>query len=519
MTTNIQPENPPAEPRQALTAGSRQKSALPTNRRQSLVIIEGIEDKVRPGPWKTRIALCLLAAVTLWFLIQSVILQMVDVYFVPVTTANVESGAIVDGPKATPPFSHLIAQVQAIAAGEPGADPFAFPLTWVALLALVYGLVLLTDRRQTGLANRALEEPPTNARAEQERFFASSGALPSPADMKEDVDGDHFADDLPAHIRKALSWWNDETAPDPAILTHSLNELRTYLQDEAFYWLRACAVWPEPQWHLVLYLGRGLRNSHGESLHSFETADRLASLPWFMTNHMPMWLRRYLLGTLSKDQQQEIRYLLQALLISTARGVKTDFALELAEYHTLFMKSAGNETTQLVLKDATAGSTLRDELLQQFMAKPLEDAFYKSLKNRGSKSDDDTGVSGFARVSVAADWMSKALGTACAVALVAVLILLPVLSNLGGVWVTTRHGQGTFDILGRVKGPPARFFWVPAGIQEVKIISKDYAQGVIKVDVKGRTIVDLGAVVLRHERTGFGHPQPGDNRSETPATP
>lgn len=506
------------------TSTGRHKSALPTNRRASLIVVEGVEDKVRPGPWKSHLALSLLGAAILWFLIQSVLLQLADIIYVPITSAQATQGLLISVPDASPPFSSLLNKIQAIATMEPGADPLTFPLTWVAILAMFYGLMTMADRRRSGFSSRVLDEVPYGLKVEQEKFFTGppreGGSISEDATSaggKEDLDGDFFADDLPAHIRKSLYWWNQPSAPDTAILANSLSELKSYLGDEAYYWFCACSVWPEPLWHLVLFLGRGLRNARGESLHSFESADRLASLPWFMSGKMPLWLRRYLLGNLGKEQQQQIRYIIQALLVSTARGAKSDFALELADYHTLFMKTAGNELSQSVLKTLPANSTLRDELFTQFMSKPLDAQFYRGLKERDSSGTavptGERAGADLARISRASRWISRLIWGACAAVTVGSAGMLIALNTHGGVRLTTRHNQGTVEIVGRERGkknPPATFFWLPTGVNEVRIISKDYETVTLKVDVKGRVIADLGSVVMKHGRTGFSHPQAGD---------
>lgn len=487
----------------------RQRSALPINRKASLTAVEGIEDIVRPGPWKSRVANLLLACAVLWFLVQSVLLRLIEVVPTPVTSAHV-AGEVVQPEGAGIPLAHIPAELNYLASGATPLEVAAFPLVWVVLFALLLGLFLLTERRHAGLANKVLGDLPPERRAEQQRFFGRAGLGPegTSAAAVVDEDGDHFADDLPSHLRKHLSWWRDETAPEQRSLTEALAELKKFLGDEAYLWFRACAIWPFPQWHLALYLGRGLRNSHGESLHSFETADRLASLPWFMTGTMPMWLRRHLLGTLSKEQQQEVRYLIQALLISTARGTKADFALELAEYHTLFMKSTGNDATLAILKELPADSPLRDSLFLQFMEKPLDSAFYKTLKSRNE--DDTAKGADYARVSERTKWVGRLLWSACAAVLVASLVLLPILASYGGVRISTRHLQGVVEVNEAKKAPPATYYWLRPGEQQIVVTSKDFESVRLRVNVKGRTITDLGALVMKHERTGFSNPQPGD---------
>ncbi|MFM9101530.1 MAG: hypothetical protein ACKOPS_09400, partial [Cyanobium sp.] len=53
--------------------------------------------------------------------------------------------------------------------------------------------------------------------------------------------------------------WLERTPPAPAVAHELLRQLRAFLGPEGFYWLAACAVFPELHWTITVHLGQRLR--------------------------------------------------------------------------------------------------------------------------------------------------------------------------------------------------------------------------------------------------------------------
>jgi outer membrane protein OmpA-like peptidoglycan-associated protein/ABC-type nitrate/sulfonate/bicarbonate transport system substrate-binding protein/ABC-type amino acid transport system permease subunit len=108
------------------------------------------------------------------------------------------------------------------------------------------------------------------------------------------------------------------------IAPNTVNELRHYLGEEPFQWLCACAIYPELQWDLTLYLGSlpcmeaGLINE--------ENLLRLSRLPWFRTGSMPDNLRDLLLRELDQEKESAIRTAFKQLLEEDTQAEETGAA-------------------------------------------------------------------------------------------------------------------------------------------------------------------------------------------------
>lgn len=107
--------------------------------------------------------------------------------------------------------------------------------------------------------------------------------------------------------------WVEEAPPSPSALKELRQQLKSFLGDEGYFWLSACAVYPMLYWDITLYLGH-----HLISQDRFEEKfSALVRLPWFRHGSMPDWLREFLIGGLSKDEERSIRRALESLLLSS----------------------------------------------------------------------------------------------------------------------------------------------------------------------------------------------------------
>lgn len=116
--------------------------------------------------------------------------------------------------------------------------------------------------------------------------------------------------------------------PDQFDQSVAIKELRNYLGEKTFQWLCACAVYPELQWGLTLYLG-SLPCMEADLI-TEDSLLRLASLPWFRNGMIPDEIRLSLIHELDKEKERAIRAAIIELLERTppARRTKETFAAD-----------------------------------------------------------------------------------------------------------------------------------------------------------------------------------------------
>ncbi|HEU0143872.1 MAG TPA: hypothetical protein VFQ47_03720, partial [Nitrososphaera sp.] len=93
---------------------------------------------------------------------------------------------------------------------------------------------------------------------------------------------------------------------------YSVESLRQYLGEETFQWLCACAVYPELQWELTLYLGS--LPVMEENLVREENLLRLGRLTWFQNGSIPDDARWRLIQELDRNKEMAIRIAIINLL-------------------------------------------------------------------------------------------------------------------------------------------------------------------------------------------------------------
>jgi hypothetical protein len=94
--------------------------------------------------------------------------------------------------------------------------------------------------------------------------------------------------------------------------SETVEGLRRYLEEDTFQWLCACAVYPELQWDLTLYLG--LLPVMDKDTMSEENLLRLIRLKWFRTGYIPDNLRELLIQELDPRKRVAIRRAIIKLL-------------------------------------------------------------------------------------------------------------------------------------------------------------------------------------------------------------
>ncbi|MCI0660390.1 MAG: choice-of-anchor D domain-containing protein [Acidobacteria bacterium] len=102
-------------------------------------------------------------------------------------------------------------------------------------------------------------------------------------------------------------WDQSSLGPSPPSTDQSVTiaQLREYLGEDRFQWLCTCAVYPELEWDLSLYLGS--LPSMGNGLVNERNLLRLIQLPWFRAGSIPDELRLQLIGELDLAREREVR--------------------------------------------------------------------------------------------------------------------------------------------------------------------------------------------------------------------
>lgn len=112
---------------------------------------------------------------------------------------------------------------------------------------------------------------------------------------------------------------SDAVPPDPD-QESLITDLRTWLGPRGFYWLAACAAYPELRFAITLYLGLKLTIDRGpilEPLYDERLLAQLTLLPWFRIGRMPPWLRRALFAALPEPARKRIRAAVDEMLNSS----------------------------------------------------------------------------------------------------------------------------------------------------------------------------------------------------------
>lgn len=124
-----------------------------------------------------------------------------------------------------------------------------------------------------------------------------------------------LVDQLEMKTSLGLSYWSEsdsETSLDDNDHIALTDSLRSYLGEPTFQWLCACAVYPEIQWDLTIYLG-SLR-CMGEGLVTEENLRQLVRLPWFRNGYIPDEIRWLLINEMDPVKEKCVRQALIELL-------------------------------------------------------------------------------------------------------------------------------------------------------------------------------------------------------------
>lgn len=161
--------------------------------------------------------------------------------------------------------------------------------------------------------------------------------------------------------------WLDRTPPPREDLDVLCLQLRVHLGEDDFRWLCSLAVYPEINWHLILYLGLRLRRADGSSLIDEEALLTLTRLPWLRRGTFPDWLRLRLISELSPADEEEIRSLLQDLLQAQLEEQGSGFQLEIAQPHKPRMEARWKRLFSDFLRTEPQDSPLNDYVFVSYL--------------------------------------------------------------------------------------------------------------------------------------------------------
>jgi formylglycine-generating enzyme required for sulfatase activity/DNA-binding beta-propeller fold protein YncE len=184
----------------------------------------------------------------------------------------------------------------------------------------------------------------------------------------------------PPLLQGSATPWLERTPPALAVVEELLTQLRTFLGPEGFYWLAACAVFPELHWSITVHLGQRLRGADDQPLPRNCPLPRLACLPWLRHGYLPDWLRLALIQTLTPAQEAAVREELTILLLAaipltaTPRTDAVDGQGTVGEAELRVATASVQRLTRLVPPllerlrcRASPTSPLRDQLFLRFL--------------------------------------------------------------------------------------------------------------------------------------------------------
>ncbi|MER9133259.1 phosphopantetheine-binding protein [Mesorhizobium sp. M0768] len=159
-----------------------------------------------------------------------------------------------------------------------------------------------------------------------------------------------------------------DVPPPDEIRNELIADLGKWLGADGFYWLAACAGYPQLRYVITVYLGNRLRGARGP-IYDEEHLAKLCLLPWFWQGRMPPWLRESLFSALTLEQRAAVGEALAAMLLS-ARAEKTTPGA-LADRHPPRSETSKRRTLTIWLPDENGAEIAPDEVVADFMLRDI----------------------------------------------------------------------------------------------------------------------------------------------------
>jgi len=176
---------------------------------------------------------------------------------------------------------------------------------------------------------------------------------------------------IPTILQERPQRWIERDAPPASQIDSLLEELKTYLSEDGYAWFEACAVYPELHWQITITLGQLLKDANGSPLLEPNRMIGLARLPWFRYGTMPDWLRVRLLLDLPPDQEEEVRTVLEALLVTAVQGHGESLDLEIAYERRDWTSRLARPLLRLLRREVLPDSPIQDHVFLDFMLQRL----------------------------------------------------------------------------------------------------------------------------------------------------
>lgn len=294
---------------------------------------------------------------------------------------------------------------------------------------------------------------------------------------------------LPQIVQERPQRWLEKDAPSASQIDSLLNELEFYLGKDGYTWLKACAVYPELQWQITITLGQLLKDKNGKPILESKRLIDLARLPWFRYGVMPDWLRTRLILDLEANQEEEIRAVLEALLVTAVQGHGESLDLEVAYEQRDWTSRLARPLLRLLQQESSSEGPVQDHVYLDFMLQRLNlavrvpEAFRRQLFVRVG---DQTGW------RVLLQWTIAHLLVVCAIIICS--LLFPVSNrSLNSVFVINSF-LGL--LLGLVQWLVLRRFWKLNGLLWVGVC-------MFGINVTSLISIPLGDVPLYGSKLGF----------------
>lgn len=124
--------------------------------------------------------------------------------------------------------------------------------------------------------------------------------------------------------------WLASSKPSETIRAALKSALFDALGSSGFHWFKSCAVYPELNWNLTLFIGSKLRGIDGKPLFSPKLLLLLSALPWFRDGGIPTWLRKSLTESMSQGEYRNTHWVLSRLLLSIFNYGQNTFKLNVS---------------------------------------------------------------------------------------------------------------------------------------------------------------------------------------------
>ena len=192
---------------------------------------------------------------------------------------------------------------------------------------------------------------------------------------------------LPETLRAFAFRWTGPEVPPEGEVRALLIDLHWYLGVEGYDLFCACAVYPELDWNLTLYMSQVMSTSDSK----FQEKDlaKLARLPWFRRGRMPDWLRLLLLDDLGSERERLVRGALERLLLGQTGAHDIRFDLPLAAGNRETIEAIARSVLSELARQEVPSGPLRDPIFVSFMHSRPRDRLAVTLPARHRPPSDD----------------------------------------------------------------------------------------------------------------------------------